>query len=292
MAWLHVLPALPVLPRVQADRVPRLCVPQVHPLRCARARDGCHLERHRRVRWLPALLRHVPELLRLRARRCPRQRAVALPCAVHVRAPCAPPGYGVQHHGEAHFVRVTCVRACVRTGSFTHDSIGLGEDGPTHQPIEMLVSLRGMPNMTTFRPADATEVVGASAIRIPCCGRAVACLCMLRRLTLLLCVLYIPGAYTCAIANADGPSVLALTRQNTRNLEGSDAAKVAKGAYTVFSSGEGAPAIIFAATGSEVELAIDAASTLDVATRVVSMPCLELYEKQSAEYKYVRVYRG
>ena len=95
------------------------------------------------------------------------------------------------------------------------------------------------------------------------------------------------GAYVCAIANADGPSVLALTRQNTRNLEGSDAAKVAQGAYTVFSTGEGAPAIIFAATGSEVELAIDAASSLGVSARVVSMPCLELYEKQSAEYKCV-----
>lgn len=140
---------------------------------------------------------------------------------------------------------------------FTHDSIGLGEDGPTHQPVEMLVSLRSTPNMHVFRPADANEVA---------------------------------GSYICAVNNKTGPSALALTRQGVPNLAASSAAAVAKGAYTVAEVGESkseGPSVVVAATGSEVGLALAAAKLMEEGTsvRVVSMPCLELYDAQPASYK-------
>ncbi|KAI8594016.1 Transketolase, thiamine diphosphate binding domain-containing protein [Geranomyces variabilis] len=135
----------------------------------------------------------------------------------------------------------------------THDSIGLGEDGPTHQPIETLAEMRAMPNILNFRPADGNET---------------------------------SGSYLVALEARDRPSVLILTRQNLPHLEGSEIEKVRKGAY-VLQDQEKAE-ICFVATGSEVSLAVDTAAELakeGIKARVVSMPCWELFEEQSLEYK-------
>ncbi len=140
---------------------------------------------------------------------------------------------------------------------FTHDSIGLGEDGPTHQPIEHLMSLRAMPNLHVFRPADATETVGAWA----------------------------------AIAELDHPAAIALSRQNLPALAGNDAGiheGVARGAYVLSEHESGEIDAIILATGSEVAIALDAAGLLEeaeVRARVVSMPCWELFEAQDDDYK-------
>lgn len=136
----------------------------------------------------------------------------------------------------------------------THDSIALGEDGPTHQPVETIASLRIIPNLLTLRPADGTET---------------------------------SGAYKVAVANRKRPSALALTRQNLPNLAGSSADKVAQGAY-VIADCDGTPELILIGTGSEVSLCVAAAEQLTAAgrkVRVVSMPCMELFDEQSAEYK-------
>jgi len=141
---------------------------------------------------------------------------------------------------------------------FTHDSIGLGEDGPTHQPIEHLAALRATPNVAVFRPADANETSW--------CWKA-------------------------AIENAGGPSIMVLTRQNLPTLDRtvySPASMTEKGAYILKEADNGKPELILMATGSEVEIVLDAAKQLEkkgVATRVVSMPCLELFEKQDDAYK-------
>ena len=135
---------------------------------------------------------------------------------------------------------------------YTHDSIGLGEDGPTHQPIETLISLRAIPNMTVIRPADGNEVA---------------------------------GAYKLALENKHGPTVLALSRQGCVNLAGSSPEAVAKGAYVL--PEDGAPQLILAATGSEVQLCVKAAVTLKangINTRVVSFPCFERFDEQTQEY--------
>ncbi len=140
---------------------------------------------------------------------------------------------------------------------FTHDSIGLGEDGPTHQPIEQLMSLRVMPNLHVFRPADATETVGAWA----------------------------------AIAELDHPAAIVLSRQNLPVLGGNDAGiheGVARGAYVLSEHESGDIDAIILATGSEVSIALAAAGLLeeaDIRARVVSMPCWELFEAQSDAYK-------
>ncbi|CAM9952949.1 unnamed protein product [Pylaiella littoralis] len=138
----------------------------------------------------------------------------------------------------------------------THDSIGLGEDGPTHQPVEVMELMRSTPNMMAFRPADGNEVT---------------------------------GAYICAMEAATTPSVLALSRQNCPHLEGSSAEVVAKGAYALCEHGPGsAPDIILAATGSEVHICVDVAKALAAAgtrARVVSMPCWELFEDQDEAYQ-------
>ena len=134
---------------------------------------------------------------------------------------------------------------------FTHDSIGVGEDGPTHQPIEQLVALRTIPGVTVFRPADARETSAAYAYA----------------------------------TKADGPTALILTRQHLPQQEGSGKAAL-KGAYILKDSAN--PEVILIASGSEVALAVDAYELLKaqgVAARVVSMPSMELFEKQSAEYK-------
>ena len=140
---------------------------------------------------------------------------------------------------------------------FTHDSIGVGEDGPTHQPIEHVFGLRSVPNMTVIRPADAAEAV---------------------------------EAWRVALANTDGPTAMVLTRQNVPSIDrsaGAPASELARGAYIVWEP-EGTPDVILMATGSEVSIALDAARMLldhGIAARVVSMPSWELFEKQSQEYR-------
>lgn len=139
----------------------------------------------------------------------------------------------------------------------THDSIGLGEDGPTHQPVEHLAALRAIPNLNVFRPCDAVE--------------AAEC-------------------WQLALENDAAPSAMALTRQNLKpaRLEFDTENLCARGAYeVVISEGESADITLFA-SGSEVEIAIEASELLKQAghtTRVVSVPCFELFEAQSAEYK-------
>jgi transketolase len=139
---------------------------------------------------------------------------------------------------------------------FTHDSIGVGEDGPTHQPVEQVAALRSIPNLTVIRPGDANETA---------------------------------EAWRTAITHP-GPVAIALTRQplptQERNEQNS-ASNLAKGAY-VLTDSEQSPSLILMATGSELSLAVDAAQQLrqeGIAVRVVSMPSWELFEAQSAEYK-------
>ena len=141
---------------------------------------------------------------------------------------------------------------------FTHDSIGLGEDGPTHQPIEHLAMLRAIPNLTVIRPADANETV---------------------------------AAWKVAIQHRDGPTALALSRQNLPTLDRSladDASELAKGAYVLSDFGEGDPELILMASGAEVGLIYDAAANLSAEglnVRAVSFPSWELFEAQDAEYR-------
>jgi transketolase len=135
----------------------------------------------------------------------------------------------------------------------THDSIGLGEDGPTHQPIEMLESLRSMPNMYVFRPCDGNEVA---------------------------------GSYAAALKLSDAPSVLALSRQGMPVNAGSSIAATAKGAYVLDAAAGGAPELVIIATGSEMQLAVEAKKALGgLKVSLVSMPCQELFEEQSEEYQ-------
>jgi transketolase len=137
---------------------------------------------------------------------------------------------------------------------WTHDSIGLGEDGPTHQPIEQLSTLRAIPGLNVVRPADANETA---------------------------------AAWKAVLEDVHHPSGLALSRQNLPILEGTSTEGVAKGAY-VLADSEGTPDVILVATGSEVHLAVEAKKALDadgVATRVVSAPCLEWFDAQDAEYR-------
>lgn len=136
----------------------------------------------------------------------------------------------------------------------THDSIGVGEDGPTHEPIEQLAMLRAMPNINVFRPADATETA---------------------------------VAWYSAITSKNTPTVLALSRQNLPQIEGSSK-EALKGGYIIAESIKAKPDAIIIASGSEVSLAVDAKKELmekgfDI--RVVSMPCMDIFEQQSDEYK-------
>ena len=137
---------------------------------------------------------------------------------------------------------------------FTHDSIGVGEDGPTHEPIEQLAMLRAQPNVNVFRPADATETA---------------------------------AGWLLAVTSVETPTALALSRQNLPQLPGSGKDAL-KGAYIVSPSGKETPDAILIASGSEVSLAIDAQALLKaegVDVRVVSMPCMELFEAQDAAYR-------
>ena len=141
---------------------------------------------------------------------------------------------------------------------YTHDSIAIGEDGPTHQPVEHLAMLRATPGMTTIRPADANETA---------------------------------EAWRQAILKSDGPTALVLTRQKLPvldQLEYGPASGVARGAYVLEDSEQTPPDLILIASGSEVHLALEAAGLLrgeGVAARVVSMPSWELFEAQPQEYR-------
>ncbi len=136
----------------------------------------------------------------------------------------------------------------------THDSIGVGEDGPTHEPIEQLAMLRSLPNFHVFRPADATETL---------------------------------AAWYSAVTSKRTPTALVLSRQNLAPLAGSSKDAL-KGGYVVADSKKATPDAIIMATGSEVDLSVKAGEALaaeGIDVRVVSMPCVDLFEEQSDEYK-------
>ena len=170
---------------------------------------------------------------------------------------------GVRVFGGTFFVFSDYLKAALRLSAlqnlpvtyvFTHDSIAVGEDGPTHEPIEHLASLRTIPNTYVFRPADATEA---------------------------------QAAWYLSQKTNNKPTSIVLTRQNLPILENSSFEKVAKGAYVVYETAEDFDTILIA-TGSEVALAIDVARELEKdgsKVRVVSMPSVELFEEQSKEYK-------
>ncbi|MBE9016398.1 transketolase [Chroococcidiopsis sp. CCALA 051] len=144
----------------------------------------------------------------------------------------------------------------------THDSIALGEDGPTHQPVEHMAALRVIPELYVLRPADGNETSGAYKVAIE-------------------------AAKGKRSGNKVRPSVLALTRQALPNLAGSSIEGVTKGAY-IISDSEGTPDIILIGTGSETQLCVKAAEQLrgeGKKVRVVSMPCWEIFEEQTPEYK-------
>lgn len=137
---------------------------------------------------------------------------------------------------------------------FTHDSIGVGEDGPTHEPIEQLAMFRAMPNFSVFRPCDATETA---------------------------------AAWYYALTSKETPTALVLSRQNLPQLPGSSKDAL-KGGYVIADSVKEVPDAILMASGSEVSLAVEAKEVLakdGIDVRVVSMPCMDVFEQQSAEYK-------
>ena len=177
-------------------------------------------------------------------------------------------GNGMTLHGMRAFVstffvfsdyvkpmaRLSSIMRIPTTYVLTHDSIGVGEDGPTHEPIEQLAMLRSMPNFHVFRPADATETI---------------------------------AAWYSAATSKETPTALVLTRQNLPQLAGSSK-EALKGAYVLEDSTKATPDAIIIATGSEVQLAVEAKAELakeGVDVRVVSMPCMDIFEEQSAEYK-------
>jgi transketolase len=136
---------------------------------------------------------------------------------------------------------------------WTHDSVGLGEDGPTHQPIEQLAGMRATPKLRVMRPADANETAQAFHIAV----------------------------------DREGPTGLVLTRQNVPVLEGTANGGVAHGAYVLVDPEE-RPKLVLIGTGSEVHVCVDAAKELrsgGIPTRVVSMPCWELFEEQAEAYR-------
>lgn len=150
--------------------------------------------------------------------------------------------------------RLSALMKLPLTYVFTHDSIGVGEDGPTHEPIEQLAAFRSLPDFTVFRPCDRTETA---------------------------------AAWMYAVENECGPTGLVLTRQNLPQIEGSSKDAL-KGGYVIAESEKAVPDAIIIASGSEVSLAINAKEELKksgIDVRVVSMPSMELFGKQSAEYK-------
>ena len=170
---------------------------------------------------------------------------------------------GLRVYGGTFFVFSDYVKAAVRLSAlqglpvtyvFTHDSIAVGEDGPTHEPVEHLAGLRAMPNLNVFRPADARET---------------------------------QAAWYLAVTSEKTPTTLVLTRQNLTVEEGTDFDKVAKGAYVVYENAADFDTILIV-TGSEVNLAVSAAKELasqGAKVRVVSMPSTDVFDKQDAAYK-------
>ena len=151
-------------------------------------------------------------------------------------------------------IRIAAISGIPSIFVFTHDSIGLGEDGPTHQPVEHLMALRAVPNLTVIRPADANEVA---------------------------------QAWKVALTHKTGPTALALTRQNVPTLDGTDRSMLSKGAYVLKDFGED-PQLILLGTGSEVSLVYGAGEKLfteGIAVRVVSFPSWELFEQQDEAYQ-------
>ncbi len=178
-------------------------------------------------------------------------------------------GNGIMLHGELRafvstffvfsdytkpMARLSALMKVPLTFVFTHDSIGVGEDGPTHEPIEQLAMLRSIPNFHVFRPADATETA---------------------------------AAWYSALTSEETPTALVLTRQNLPQLEGSSK-EALKGAYILEDSEKEVPDAILIASGSEVCLAVEAKEVLakeGLDVRVVSMPCMDVFEEQTKEYK-------
>ncbi len=151
-------------------------------------------------------------------------------------------------------VRLAALMGIPTTFVWTHDSIGLGEDGPTHQPIEHVATLRAIPGLDVIRPADANETA---------------------------------AAWKAVLEKTDRPSALILTRQNVPVLEGTSADGVARGGY-VLADAEGNLDVVIIATGSEVQHAMGARALLaeqGIGARVVSMPCVDRFKRQSAEYR-------
>jgi transketolase len=170
-------------------------------------------------------------------------------------------------YGATFFVFSDYARPAVRLSAlmelpaiyiFTHDALGDGEDGPTHQPVEHLASLRAMPGLVTLRPGDANEVM---------------------------------EAYRYIMALNDRPAVLVLSRQALPTLDRdryAPASGVGRGAYVLGDASDGAPEVILIASGSELILAVEAHEKLmadGIRSRVVSMPCWELFEQQTREYR-------
>ncbi|WP_440902423.1 transketolase [Actinosynnema sp.] len=155
-------------------------------------------------------------------------------------------------------VRLAALMKSAVTYVWTHDSIGLGEDGPTHQPIEHLAALRAIPGLAVVRPGDANET---------------------------------SASWKAIIENPTGPAGLALTRQNLPVLEGTREKAfegVAKGGYVLEDAANGAPEVVLIATGSELQMAVEARKVLEadgVAARVVSMPCVEWFDAQDEAYR-------
>lgn len=151
-------------------------------------------------------------------------------------------------------LRVSAISSLPVIGILTHDSIGVGEDGPTHQPVEQLASFRSMPNSYTFRPCDTNEAA---------------------------------AAWFTAAFNGKKPTIMAYTRQTTKNI-GADGRNALKGGYIIKDSYKETPDMIIIASGSEVGPAYDSWEILKekgISARIVSMPCVELFEEQSEEYK-------
>jgi transketolase len=180
---------------------------------------------------------------------------------------------GVIPYGGTFLVFADYMRPAIRLAAlmrvraiyvFTHDSIGLGEDGPTHQPIEHLAALRCIPNLLVLRPADADEVA---------------------------------AAWRLALHHRSGPVAIALTRQKVSWMNSADRVRTAfaKGAYVLAHEAKGRPDVVLMATGSEVEIALaarDALASQGLDARVVSAPCLELFAAQPEGYRDEVLPRG
>ena len=150
--------------------------------------------------------------------------------------------------------RLSALMKLPLTYVLTHDSIGVGEDGPTHEPIEQLAMFRSMPGFAVYRPCDATETA---------------------------------AAWYYALTNQDTPTALVLSRQNLPQIDGSSK-EALKGGYVIADSTKEIPDAIIIASGSEVSLAVEAKEILEkegTDVRVVSMPCMDIFEQQSEEYK-------